>query len=132
MRSLNVALDARSYPIHIGTGLLARPDLVLPHLKAPLVAIVSNETVAPVYLAGFSAALRDRGVRVTEIILPDGEEYKTWQTLNRIFDALLENRCERATTARAHDARCPEHGRASTRLCAALQSAEGATRHRRS
>jgi 3-dehydroquinate synthase len=98
MRSLNVALDARSYPIHIGAGLLARPDLVLPHLKAPLAAIVSNETVAPLYLAGFSAALRDRGVRVTEIILPDGEEYKNWQTLNRIFDALLENRCERATT----------------------------------
>jgi 3-dehydroquinate synthase len=98
MRSLNVALDSRSYPIHIGAGLLARPDLVLPHLKAPLVAIISNDTVAPLYLAGFSAALRDRGVRVTEIILPDGEEHKNWQTLNRIFDALLENRCERATT----------------------------------
>jgi 3-dehydroquinate synthase len=98
MRSLNVALDARSYPIHIGAGLLARSDLILSHLKAPLAAIVSNETVAPLYLAGFSAALRDRGVRVTEIILPDGEEHKNWQTLSRIFDALLENRCERATT----------------------------------
>ncbi len=98
MRSLSVALDSRSYPIHIGAGLLARPDLVLPHLKAPLAAIVSNETVAPLYMTGFSAALRDRGVRVTEIILPDGEEHKNWQTLNRIFDALLEHRCERATT----------------------------------
>jgi len=91
-------LDSRSYPIHIGAGLLARPDLVLPHLKAPLAAIVCNETVAPLYMTGFSAALRDRGVRVTEIILPDGEEHKNWQTLNRIFDALLEHRCERATT----------------------------------
>ncbi len=98
MRSLNVELDARGYPIHIGAGLLARTDLILPHLKAPLVAIVSNETVAPLYMAGFSAALRDRGVRVTEIILPDGEEHKNWQTLNRIYGALLENRCERATT----------------------------------
>lgn len=98
MRTLTVALDARSYPIHIGAGLLARADLLLPRLQAPLAAIVSNETIAPLYLAGLSGALRESGVRVTEIILPDGEEYKSWQTLNRIFDALLENRCERATT----------------------------------
>jgi 3-dehydroquinate synthase len=98
MRTLTVALDARSYPIHIGAGLISRADLVLAHLKAPLVAIVSNETVAPLYLSGLSGALRDKGVRVTEIVLPDGEEYKNWKTLNRIFDALLENRCERATT----------------------------------
>ncbi len=98
MRSLIVALDARSYPIHIGAGLLARPDLIQAHLKAPLAAIVSNETVAPLYLAGFSKALRDMGVRVTEIILPDGEVHKDWQTLSRIFDVLLDKRCERATT----------------------------------
>lgn len=98
MRTLTVALDARSYPIHIGAGLMARADLLLAHLKAPLAAIVSNETVAPLYLTGLASALRDQGVRVTEILLPDGEEHKNWQTLNRIFDALLENRCERATT----------------------------------
>ena len=98
MRTLNVALDARSYPIHIGRNLLGRTDLVLPHLKAPLVAIVSNETVAPLYLPGLSGTLRASGVQVTEIVLPDGEQYKNWQTLNRIFDVLLENRCERATT----------------------------------
>lgn len=98
MRTLTVALDARSYPIHIGAGLLARTDLLLPRLQAPLAAVVSNETIAPLFLAGLSGALRESGVRVTEIILPDGEEYKNWQTLNRIFDVLLENRCERATT----------------------------------
>lgn len=98
MRTLTVALDARSYPIHIGAGLVARADLLLAHLKAPLAAIVSNETVAPLYLTGLASALRDQGVRVTEILLPDGEVHKNWQTLNRIFDALLENRCERATT----------------------------------
>lgn len=98
MRTLNVALDARSYPILVGDRLLGRADLVLPHLKAPLVAIVSNETVAPLYLPGLSGTLRASGVQVTEIVLPDGEQYKNWQTLNRIFDALLENRCERATT----------------------------------
>jgi 3-dehydroquinate synthase len=70
----------------------------LANLKAPLVAIVSNDTVAPLYLSGLSGDLRSKGVRVTEIILRDGEEFKNWQTLNRIFDVLLENRCERATT----------------------------------
>lgn len=98
MRTLKVALDARSYPIHIGDRLLERGDLILPYLKAPLVAIVSNETVAPLYLSRLAGALRAGGVQVTEIVLPDGEQYKNWQTLNRIFDALLENRCERATT----------------------------------
>ncbi len=98
MRSLTVDLDARSYPIHIGAGLLARTDVIQAHLKAPLVAVVSNETVAPLYLAGISSALRDQGVRITEIILPDGELHKDWQTLNRIYDGLLNNRCERATT----------------------------------
>lgn len=98
MRSLTVALGERSYPIHIGAGLLERPDLVMAHLAAPLAAIVSNDTVAPLYLGGFSRELRDRDVRVTEIILPDGEVHKNWQTLNHIFDVLLKNRCERATT----------------------------------
>jgi 3-dehydroquinate synthase len=98
MRTLSVALEARSYPILIGPGLLGNAELIRPHLKAPLAAIVSNETVAPLYLASLSEPLRAQGVRVTEIVLPDGEQYKSWQTLNRIYDALLENRCERATT----------------------------------
>lgn len=98
MRTLKVALDARSYPIHIGDRLLGRADLIQPHLKAPIAAIVSNETVAPLYLPALAGALRAGGVRVTEIVLPDGEAHKNWQTLNRIYDALLEHRCERATT----------------------------------
>ena len=98
MRTLKVALGARSYPIHVGNHLLERGDLVLPHLGAPLAAVVSNETVAPLYLPGLAGALRAAGVQVTEIVLPDGEQFKNWQTLNRIYDALLENRCERATT----------------------------------
>ena len=98
MRSLTVALDARSYPIHIGSGLLSRADIIREHLEAPLAAIVSNETVAPLYLETLACALRDQGVRVTEIVLPDGESHKDWQTLNQIYNALLDNRCERATT----------------------------------
>lgn len=98
MRTLNVALDERAYPIHIGAGLLGRADLVLPLLKAPQIALVSNETVAPLYAEALVRPLRGHGVRVTEIILPDGEQYKNWQTLNRIYDELLKNRCERSAT----------------------------------
>lgn len=98
MRTLDVALGERAYPIHIGAGLLDRPGLIQPHLKVPQATLVSNETIAPLYLDKLAKPLRERGVRVTEIILPDGEQYKTWQTLNRIYDALLENRCERSTT----------------------------------
>ncbi|MBV2234896.1 MAG: 3-dehydroquinate synthase [Sterolibacterium sp.] len=98
MRSLNVRLGARSYPIHIGPGLLTQAELILPHLRTPRVAIVSNETVAPLYLDKLAAPLRAAGVQVTEIILPDGEAHKNWETLNRIFDQLLAERCDRSTT----------------------------------
>ena len=98
MRTLNVALGERSYPIHIGPALLSQADLILPHLKSKSVAIVSNVTVAPLYLETLAAPLRAAGIRVTEIVLPDGEEYKNWDSLNQIFDALLANRCDRTTT----------------------------------
>jgi 3-dehydroquinate synthase len=98
MRTLNVALGERSYPIHIGPGLLAQADLILPHLKSRSVAIVSNVTVAPLYLDMLATPLRAAGVKVTEVVLPDGEEFKNWDSLNTIFDALLANRCDRTTT----------------------------------
>ena len=98
MRTLNVALGERAYPIHIGSGLLARADLVVDVLVTPRVAIVSNDVVAPLYLEKFAAPLRAAGVRVTEIVLPDGESHKNWETLNLIFDALLKDRCDRTTT----------------------------------
>ena len=98
MRTLSVALDARSYPIHIGTGLLADPGLILPYLKTKRVAVITNTVVGPLYLAPFVAALRERGLRVTEIVLPDGEAHKDWPTLNLIFDGLLGDRCDRSTT----------------------------------
>ena len=98
MQTLNVALGDRAYPIYIGSGLLAQTDLILPHLKSKNVAIVTNTTVAPLYLAKLAQPLRDAGVSVLEIILPDGEVYKNNETLNTIYDALLKNRCERSTT----------------------------------
>lgn len=98
MRTLSVDLGDRSYPIHIGPGLLDRADLVLPHLKQKRAVIVTNTTVGPLYLERFSAALRNAGVQVEAVVLPDGEAYKNWETLNLIFDALLTRRAERKTT----------------------------------
>jgi 3-dehydroquinate synthase len=91
----------RSYPIHIGSGLLSQPDLILRHLTQQRVAIVSNATVAPLYMERLRSKLEGQGVTSFPIILPDGEEYKNWQTLNLIFDALLANRCERSTAVLA-------------------------------
>jgi 3-dehydroquinate synthase len=98
MQTLKVDLANRSYPIHIGRNLIADADLILPHLKRKHVAIVTNTTVAPLYLDKLSQTLEAAGVSVIPIILPDGEAYKNTETLNKIYDALLQNRCERSTT----------------------------------
>ncbi len=98
MQTLTVNLGERSYPIHIGAGLLDRADLILPRLAQPRVAIVTNTTVGPLYLGRLTATLKNAGVEVLPIVLPDGEVYKNWETLNLIFDALLSHRAERKTT----------------------------------
>ena len=88
----------RSYPIHVGSSLLQQMNFILPYLPQKRVAIVSNTTVAPLYMDKLRAALQNEGVESVPIILPDGESYKNWETLNQIFDALLSHRCERNTT----------------------------------
>ncbi|WP_041928888.1 3-dehydroquinate synthase [Methylotenera mobilis] len=98
MQTLKVELANRSYPIYIGRSLISNAELILPHLKRKHVAIVTNTTVAQLYLETLSNALQDAGVKVIPIILPDGEAYKNSETLNLIYDALLQNRCERSTT----------------------------------
>ena len=98
METLSVELGSRAYPIVIGQGLLGLPDLILPYLRQPKVAIVSNTAIAPLYLKAFTTSLEKSGVSVVEIILEDGEQYKNWENLNTIFDALLKNHCERSTT----------------------------------
>lgn len=98
METLDVALAERSYSIFIGQKLLARADLLLPVLSQPRAVIVTNATVAQLYLAHLAESLRAAAVEVSSIVLPDGEQYKDWQTLNSVFDALLERRCERSTT----------------------------------
>ena len=98
MQTLRVELGERAYAIHIGQRLLSSAELILPQLDLPRVAIVTNTTVAPLYLAQLAEALQARGVDVLSIVLEDGERYKNWATLNRIYDALLERRCDRRTT----------------------------------
>ncbi|MHB1187321.1 3-dehydroquinate synthase [Thiobacillus sp.] len=98
MQTLTVDLGDRSYPIHIGAGLLGQAGLIVPHLAQKRVMVVTNTTVAPLYLAQLTATLEAGGVAVTNVVLPDGEAYKNWETLNRIFDALLTDRAERKTT----------------------------------
>ena len=98
MQTLHVELGDRSYPIHIGQHLLTQAELILPHLKRKQVAIVTNTTVAPLYLEKLAQPLREAGVSIIPIVLPDGEAYKNAETLNLIYDALLQNRCERSTT----------------------------------
>ena len=97
MQTLTVGLAERSYPIHIGSGLLGQIELLLPYLPHKRAAIVTNTTVAPLYLESLRTQLQAHGVEIIPIILPDGEEYKTAETLGRIYDALLTHRCERTT-----------------------------------
>ena len=98
MQTLTVDLGERSYPIHIGPGLLEQPDWLLGHLAQKRVAIVTNTTVAPLYLEKLSQPLRAAGVDILPIVLPDGEAHKDWCTLNQIFDELLKHRVERRAT----------------------------------
>jgi 3-dehydroquinate synthase len=98
IQTLNVPLGDRSYPIHIGSGVLERADLLVPHLGQKKVLVVSNTTVAPLYFQRLRSTLEKAGISVISVLLPDGEKYKDWNTLNLIFDALLGAHCERGTT----------------------------------
>ncbi|MDH3980006.1 MAG: 3-dehydroquinate synthase [Gammaproteobacteria bacterium] len=96
MKTLTVDLGARSYPIHIGQNLLDDPALLTPHIHGRQVLVVSNETVAPLYLDRLLALLTD--FDVATVILPDGEQFKNLDTLNTIYTALLEHRLNRGCT----------------------------------
>ena len=96
MRTLTVELDHRSYPILIGSGIISNGSSYAPYIGGQRVCIVSNETVAPLYLDAVRGALAD--YRVDEVILPDGEQFKTLDTLNCVFTTLLEKRHNRQTT----------------------------------
>ena len=96
MKTLNVELGTRSYPIHIGSGLLDRPELLQPYWHGQRLFVVSNETVAPLHGERLRALLD--GQPVTWMNLPDGEQFKTLATVESILTRMLEARLDRGST----------------------------------
>jgi 3-dehydroquinate synthase len=90
---IDIALGERSYPILIGPGLISDPSVFDEHVGARALLVVTNETIAPLYLPPLMQALASRRVEV--VTLPDGEQWKTLETLARIIDALIERRLNR-------------------------------------
>jgi 3-dehydroquinate synthase len=95
---VRIALDERSYDIVIGSDVFGDASIYEGLPAASCAAIVSNETVAPLHSQRLAAALTTRYGKVIQVVLPDGEAHKNWQTLNTIFDALLAAGCDRKTT----------------------------------
>jgi 3-dehydroquinate synthase len=97
MHTLHVDLGERSYPVYIGRDLLADTGLLAQHIAGSQVVIVSNETVAPLYVDRVRRALGNRRL-VTEVVLPDGEQHKTLDTLASVFDRVMRDKHNRSTT----------------------------------
>lgn len=96
MHTLTVDLADRTYPIHIGKQLIGNSSLLAERIRGRQVYVVTNETIAPLYLDAVLAAVQD--YQVDTIILPDGEQHKSLDVLNKIFDGLLAARHNRTTT----------------------------------
>ena len=96
MAVLTVDLGERSYPIHVDAGLLKRDELIREFIAGSEVMVVSDETVAPLYLDQLLAVLT--GMRVTCQILPCGEDTKNLHTVTQLFDTMLEASCSRSVT----------------------------------
>ena len=96
LKILDLDLGDKSYPIYIGSGLLSDKNYFHQHIKGKQVMVVTNTTVAPLYLQSICEILDDYQVEIT--ILPDGEQYKTLDTVNTIFDALLSTKFDRSAT----------------------------------
>jgi len=96
MKTLQVALADRSYPIYIGRDLLSQAALLTQHINSHEVLVVTNETVAPLYLQRVLALLKD--YRCESVVLPDGEQFKTLDVLNQVFDQLLTVHFSRQVT----------------------------------
>jgi 3-dehydroquinate synthase len=94
---LEVRLGERSYPIHIGRGLAGEPSLYEPHVAGRRAAVVTSETVAGLHAGKVERALKEAGAHPMRIVLPDGEEHKNWQVLDRIFEGLLRAQADRRT-----------------------------------
>ena len=96
MKTLNVSLGERSYPIYIGNNLIDKAELFDRHIQSRQVMVVSNTTVAPLYLDRVLANLQ--GKQVSKVILPDGESYKSMDSAMLVFDELLGRKFSRNAT----------------------------------
>lgn len=96
INTMQVQLGDRSYPIYMGAGNLNKAELLTRHIKSKQVLIVTNETIAPLYLKQITSHLQDYQLEVA--ILPDGEQYKTLTTMEAIFSALLSKQFSRNAT----------------------------------
>ena len=96
MKTLTVDLGSRSYPIHIGTGLLKQIDIIKPYIQGKTTVTISNTTVAPLYLKQAHQLITNKSN--IDIILSDGEEYKNLKVLEQIYTEMLEAHCDRKTT----------------------------------
>jgi 3-dehydroquinate synthase len=96
--TLKVDLGERSYPIYIGTDLLTEAELLINHIRGNSALVVSNTTVAPLYLAKVQAVLKAHNIRHNCVILDDGEAHKTIANVEKIIDTLLQQRHDRQTT----------------------------------
>jgi 3-dehydroquinate synthase len=97
MKTLTIDLGDRSYPILIGEKLLANAQAWQGLPKAHTALIVTNETVGPLYADDLKKAISPHYARVLTLALPDGEAFKTWETLQKVFDVLLSEGCDRKT-----------------------------------
>ncbi len=94
---VQIDLGERSYPILIGSGLLSQSGAWQDLPAASAALIVTNEAVGPLYANALQQALKPHYAQIHQVILPDGETHKTWQTLNQVFDVLLSQGCDRKT-----------------------------------
>jgi len=94
MQTVTVDLGTRSYPIYIGAELLDKPDLVSPFLQDGRSLVITNETLAPLYLE----KVRQLAGPCDALVLPDGERYKTLETVSRIYEKLLADKYDRSST----------------------------------
>ncbi len=97
MIDLIVKTAFHSYPIFIAGGVIDDFDIMRPYIGKK-VAVVTNDVVAKLYLLRLGNLLKRNGIDVFDIVLPDGEQYKNHDSLNRIYDALLSNHADRKTT----------------------------------
>ena len=99
MNTIEVSLGERTYPIHVGPGLIAQAGALLaPLLPQPRGVIVTNPVVSKFWLAPLRSSLSAAGIASEVILVPDGEAAKSWPTLQDVLTRLLEMKAERSTT----------------------------------